>query len=465
MDRMLRLALGSIRQARPAAADHIQRLGHQDRRWHRQACRRAHDHATGRARDPARSGAEARRSLHGRHVRGRARLDRGLPRPDRSTRTSCARARIGRGRATSCGYLQRRLQQYNPRDARAATSRITTTSTRGSIRSSSTPTGNIAAPISRPPGATLDDAQLAKKRHLAAKLLMHEPGQRVLDIGCGWGGLALYLAEITGARCHRHHAVAGAACSRASARERDRARASASSSACRITATSPNSSTASSRSACSSMSASATTMRSSATARDCSTDDGVMVLHSIGRSEGPSSTNPWIAKYIFPGGYIPALSEVLPAIERAGLLVTDIEILRLHYAETLKAWRERFLAHREEVERHLRRAFRADVGVLSRRVRNGVPRAEHDGVPDSSSPSGRASFRSRATTSPKRKHGCADWKRGAARRCGSPANSAISNSALRQGLPAPIRSRRGDHWGQLQTYCPHVRVRMYERLV
>jgi cyclopropane-fatty-acyl-phospholipid synthase len=80
-------------------------------------------------------------------------------------------------------------------------------------------------------------------------------------------------------------------------------------------------------------------------------DDGVMVLHSIGRSEGPSITNPFIAKYIFPGGYIPALSEVVRAVERAGLLVTDVEILRLHYAETLKAWRERFLAHSEEVER------------------------------------------------------------------------------------------------------------------
>jgi len=80
-------------------------------------------------------------------------------------------------------------------------------------------------------------------------------------------------------------------------------------------------------------------------------DDGVMVLHSIGRSEGPDVTNPWLEKYIFPGGYIPALSEVLPAVERAGLLVTDIEILRLHYAETLKAWRARFLAHREQVER------------------------------------------------------------------------------------------------------------------
>jgi cyclopropane-fatty-acyl-phospholipid synthase len=81
------------------------------------------------------------------------------------------------------------------------------------------------------------------------------------------------------------------------------------------------------------------------------TDDGIILLHSIGRSEGPNVTNPWIAKYIFPGGYIPALSEVLPAIERAGLLVTDIEILRLHYAETLRAWRDRFLAHREEVVR------------------------------------------------------------------------------------------------------------------
>ena len=76
--------------------------------------------------------------------------------------------------------------------------------------------------------------------------------------------------------------------------------------------------------------------------------DGVMLLHSIGRFDGPGATNPWVDKYIFPGGYIPALSEVLPTIEKAGLKVTDIEILRLHYAETLKAWRERFLARRDE---------------------------------------------------------------------------------------------------------------------
>jgi cyclopropane-fatty-acyl-phospholipid synthase len=76
-----------------------------------------------------------------------------------------------------------------------------------------------------------------------------------------------------------------------------------------------------------------------------------MVLHSIGRKSPPSATNPWLAKYIFPGGYIPALSEIVPVIERAGLIVTDIEVLQLHYAETLKAWRERFLAHRDEVVR------------------------------------------------------------------------------------------------------------------
>ena len=73
------------------------------------------------------------------------------------------------------------------------------------------------------------------------------------------------------------------------------------------------------------------------------------MIHSIGRKDGPDITNPWIEKYIFPGGYIPALSEVLPAIERAGLWVTDIEILRLHYAETLVEWQRRFRAHRPQI--------------------------------------------------------------------------------------------------------------------
>ena len=74
----------------------------------------------------------------------------------------------------------------------------------------------------------------------------------------------------------------------------------------------------------------------------CLQPDGVALLHAIGRSDGPGFTNPWIAKYIFPGGYCPALSEVVPRIEQRGLFVTDIEILRLHYAETLRNWRRNF---------------------------------------------------------------------------------------------------------------------------
>jgi cyclopropane-fatty-acyl-phospholipid synthase len=196
------------------------------------------------------------------------------------------------------------------------------------------------------PEATLDDAQLAKKRHLAAKLSIQR-GDRVLDIGSGWGGLGLYLAEMTGAH------VTG------------------------ITLSTEQLQTSNARAAEKNLTQSAkffledyrdipgpfdrivsvgmfehvgvdfydTYFKRCA---ELLTDDGVMMLHSIGRSHGPDVTNPWIAKYIFPGGYIPALSEVIPAIERAGLLVCDIEILRLHYADTLKLWRERFMARREE---------------------------------------------------------------------------------------------------------------------
>ena len=77
--------------------------------------------------------------------------------------------------------------------------------------------------------------------------------------------------------------------------------------------------------------------------------DGLALLHSIGRMDGPGSTHPWIRKYIFPGGYIPALSEVLPAVERSKLWITDIEVLRLHYAETLRSWRRRFARNRDRL--------------------------------------------------------------------------------------------------------------------
>jgi cyclopropane-fatty-acyl-phospholipid synthase len=205
------------------------------------------------------------------------------------------------------------------------------------------------------PGQSLDDAQLAKKRHLAAKL-MPKNGVRVLDIGCGWGGLGLYLADYTGADVtgvtlsQEQHAIANARAAEKGLSQHARF----------LLQDYRDTGGPFDRIVSVGMFEHVgvnhydTFFRKSA---QLLADDGVMVLHSIGRSEGPSATNPWIAKYIFPGGYIPSLSEVLPRIEKAGLLVTDIEILRLHYAETLKNWRERFLAHREEVERIYDRRF------------------------------------------------------------------------------------------------------------
>jgi cyclopropane-fatty-acyl-phospholipid synthase len=199
------------------------------------------------------------------------------------------------------------------------------------------------------PDANLEDAQLAKKRHLAAKLLV-EPGHRVLDIGSGWGGLGLYLAEMAGAD------VTG------------------------VTLSTEQLQVSNARAVEKNLTQSARFLLEDyrdvpgpfdriisvgmfehvgvdfyeAYFRHCAevlTDDGVMMLHSCGRSDRPDVTNPWVAKYIFPGGYIPALSEVIPVIEKAGLLVCDVEILRLHYAETLQAWRERFMARRDEAVR------------------------------------------------------------------------------------------------------------------
>jgi cyclopropane-fatty-acyl-phospholipid synthase len=205
------------------------------------------------------------------------------------------------------------------------------------------------------PDQSLDDAQLAKRRHLAAKLLIGS-GQRVLDIGCGWGGLALYIAENCGGR------VTGITLSQqqlAVARVRAAEKGLGGTADFRLQDYRELSGTFD-RIVSVGMFEHVGVGFYDEFFRKCRAalaDDGIMLLHSIGRSEGPNVTNPWVAKYIFPGGYIPALSEVLPAVERAGLLVTDIEILRLHYAETLKAWRQRFLAHREEVERIYDRRF------------------------------------------------------------------------------------------------------------
>ena len=207
------------------------------------------------------------------------------------------------------------------------------------------------------PDQSLDDAQLAKKRHLAAKLLVGEgDDRRVLDIGCGWGGLALYLAEF----CRAH--VTGITLSQeqlAVAKQRAGEKRLTGATDFRLQDYRAMTETFD-RIVSVGMFEHVGLVHYDAFFRKCAdmlAPDGAMLLHTIGRSEGPNVTNPWIAKYIFPGGYIPALSEVMPAIERAGLLVTDIEMLRLHYAETAKAWRDRFLAHRDAAEKLYDRRF------------------------------------------------------------------------------------------------------------
>ena len=196
------------------------------------------------------------------------------------------------------------------------------------------------------PGESLDDAQTAKKRHLAAKLLPKD-GATALDIGCGFGGLGLYLAGVAGAR------VTGVTLSEeqfAVANERARQAGLADRVEFRLQDYRDVGETFD-RIVSVGMFEHVGVNRYDeffTKVRGLLKDDGLMLLHSIGRNSVPGVTNPWIRKYIFPGGYIPSLSEVLPAIERAGLYVTDIEILRLHYADTLRAWRERFMARRDE---------------------------------------------------------------------------------------------------------------------
>ncbi|WP_323797727.1 cyclopropane-fatty-acyl-phospholipid synthase family protein [Nisaea sp.] len=195
------------------------------------------------------------------------------------------------------------------------------------------------------PGMGLDAAQEAKIRHIAAKLLL-KPGQRVLDIGCGWGGLAIALArmadvEVLGVTLSEEQHKSAVARAQASGLS-DQVRFELMDYRLieekfdRIVSVG---------------------MFEHVGAghypdffgkiRSTLKEDGVALLHSIGRMDGPGVTNPWIRRYIFPGGYSPALSEVLPEIERQALWVADVEILRLHYAETLRHWRERFMAKRD----------------------------------------------------------------------------------------------------------------------
>jgi cyclopropane-fatty-acyl-phospholipid synthase len=197
------------------------------------------------------------------------------------------------------------------------------------------------------PGQSLADAQLAKKRHIAAKLRL-EPHHRVLDIGCGWGGLALYLARVAGVA-----EVLGVTLSQEQiARARQRAESQDLADRARFALTDYRAVEGQFDRIVSVGMFEHVGLGNYeaffATCRQRLTDDGVMLLHTIGCSDEPSVTNPWITKYIFPGGHLPSLSDMVKVVERSGLVVTDIEVLRLHYAETLRAWRLAFMARRAE---------------------------------------------------------------------------------------------------------------------
>ncbi len=195
---------------------------------------------------------------------------------------------------------------------------------------------------------SLEEAQTAKKRHIAAKLCLDRPNLSVLDIGCGWGGMALTLARDHGA------IVTGITLSQEQLAEAQ-ARAAAEGLSDRVTFELRDYRTVDrvydrivSVGMFEHVGVNHFHVFFERIAR-CLHPDGVALLHAIGRGHGPGGTNPWIAKYIFPGGYCPALSEVLPPLEKSGLLTMDVEILRLHYAETLPHWRWRFAANRDAI--------------------------------------------------------------------------------------------------------------------
>jgi cyclopropane-fatty-acyl-phospholipid synthase len=197
------------------------------------------------------------------------------------------------------------------------------------------------------PNNSLEQAQDAKKRHIAAKLML-EPGMKVLDIGSGWGGMALYLAkaaqvDVTGVTLSvEQQQVAERRAREAGLADRVRfhlldyreepGRYD------RIVSVGMFEHVGAKHFS-----------EFFRKMRELLVDDGVALLHSIGRFDGAGTTNAWLRKYIFPGAYAPALSEVAAVVERSGLLMTDIEILRLHYAETLKEWRRRFELNRDTV--------------------------------------------------------------------------------------------------------------------
>jgi len=201
------------------------------------------------------------------------------------------------------------------------------------------------------PQEDLDTAQQNKKRHLASKMLLDRAdANSVLDIGSGWGGLGLYIAEVSNANItgvtlsKEQHQVSNERAARAGLKQRVQFKLldyrKIPKKFDRIVSVGMFEHVGKKN-----------YQEFFNKLRDLMTDDGVAVIHSIGRLDTPAPINPFIRKYIFPGADIPALSEITPTIEKSGLICTDIEILRLHYAETLRHWRERFNGSRDKIRK------------------------------------------------------------------------------------------------------------------
>jgi cyclopropane-fatty-acyl-phospholipid synthase len=198
------------------------------------------------------------------------------------------------------------------------------------------------------PDMSLEEAQVAKKQHIIAKLALR-PGMKVLDIGCGWGGMGLSIA-----RACPDVSVLGITLSReqhryAETRAREEGLADRVQFALRDYRKVEGPFDRIVSVGMFEHVGRADFVTYFRTISALLTDDGAALIHSIGRKSTMSGRNPWIDKYIFPGGYIPTLSEAVTSVEKAGLWITDVEILRRHYAETLRAWGERFANRRSYV--------------------------------------------------------------------------------------------------------------------
>lgn len=201
----------------------------------------------------------------------------------------------------------------------------------------------------------LETAQFRKKEHIAQKLLV-KPGMKVLDIGCGWGGMALYLAkqfnvEVVGLTLSvEQHKLATLRAQQAGLSDKVkfylRDYRDETESYDRIVSVGMFEHVGSLH-----------YREFFSQIHRLLKEDGIMLLHSIGRMEPPGTTNSWTRKYIFPGGYVPALSEVTAAIEEKKIWATDMEILRLHYAETLQHWRNRCTFNRKAIEKMYDKKF------------------------------------------------------------------------------------------------------------